>query len=48
MIDHRFRAENRRALTIAQHDDAESVVSSELSSAQSFVRAAATLARVVK
>jgi hypothetical protein len=40
VIDHRFRAENRRALTIAQHDDAESVVSSELSSAQSFVPAA--------
>jgi hypothetical protein len=39
VIDHRFRAENRRALTISA-DDSESVVSSEISSAQSFVPAA--------
>jgi hypothetical protein len=37
VIDHRFRAENRRALTVLDaHDDTESCVSSE-QSAQSFV-----------
>lgn len=37
VIDHRFRAENRRALTVLDaHDDSESCVSSE-QSGQSFV-----------